>query len=287
MTPELWRALGTLVGPPTPAREPVARALELGPLPSPAEHTELFVLQLPPYASIYLGPEGMLGGEARDRVAGFWRAVGRTPPAEPDHLAVLLGLLAALAEEGGGAPRAPLVRHAAHALLAEHLMPWLPPYLLKVQEEGAPFYRAWAKLFVQALEGTTAGRAKEDGTEGVDPPEEGWDAHAPAPGADDALPDLLLSPARSGLILTRADLLRASRKRGLPLRIGERRFALEAMLGAAPDETLSWLVEEADAWAVRHRGWRHLDGPWARRWEDRARATRRLLAEVARGALAP
>ena len=47
---------------------------------------------------VYLGAEGMLGGAARDRVAGFWRALGLVPPAEPDHLAALLGLAAALAD---------------------------------------------------------------------------------------------------------------------------------------------------------------------------------------------
>jgi sulfite exporter TauE/SafE len=36
----------------------------------------------------------MLGGAARERVAGFWRAVGLVPPPEPDHLAALLGLAA-------------------------------------------------------------------------------------------------------------------------------------------------------------------------------------------------
>ena len=303
--PELWRALGALVGPPTPDREPLARALELGPLPSPAEFTELFVLQLPPYASIYLGPEGMLGGEARDRIAGFWRAVGRTPPAEPDHLAVLLGLVAALGEEGEGKAaatgsdaeadrrqgrsRAPLVRHAGQALLREHLIPWLPPYLLKVEQEGASFYRRWAELLLQALEEGVAGTEGDDGAAAAD------HAGAPEPGTEeptgsgpfDDLPDFLLTPARSGLILTRGDLLRSSRSRGLPLRIGERRFSLKAMLGAALDETLAWLGEEARAWEERHRRWAHLDGPWARRWEDRARMTRILLEEAAAGPSGP
>ena len=43
---------------------------------SDAEHTEVFVLNCPPYASVYLGPDGALGGEGADRAAGFWRASG-------------------------------------------------------------------------------------------------------------------------------------------------------------------------------------------------------------------
>jgi TorA maturation chaperone TorD len=60
------------------------------PGPQAHEHTEVFGLQLYPYASVYVGPEGMLGGEARDRIAGFWRVLRLTPATEPDHLATLL-----------------------------------------------------------------------------------------------------------------------------------------------------------------------------------------------------
>ena len=99
---ELFRALGSLVEPPTPAGQRVADLLDLGPLPGEAEYTELFLFQLTPYASVYLGPEGMLGGEARDRIAGFWRALQQEPPAEPDHLAVMLAFYARLTEEEAG-----------------------------------------------------------------------------------------------------------------------------------------------------------------------------------------
>ena len=95
---EIFRALGALLEPPSPGHERLAAALELGPLPPAADHTDLFDFQLYPYASVYLGAEGMLGGEARDRIAGFWRALGLTPPPEPDHLAVMLGLYAGLCE---------------------------------------------------------------------------------------------------------------------------------------------------------------------------------------------
>src|SRR5204863_6550834 len=95
---ELFRTLGVLLEPPVAAHRPLAELLDLGPPPSAAEHTDLFRFQLYPYASVYLGAEGMLGGEARDRIAGFWRALGLVPPAEPDELTVMLGFYAELAE---------------------------------------------------------------------------------------------------------------------------------------------------------------------------------------------
>src|SRR5690606_33712078 len=119
---ELLRALAHLAEPPGPAHGPLARALGLGDPPDAAAHADVFLFQLHPHASVHLGPEGMLGGEARARVAGFWGGVGREPPAEPDHLASLVALYAALAEEeaGASAAAAPLVGRARRALLAEH-----------------------------------------------------------------------------------------------------------------------------------------------------------------------
>ena len=68
------------------------------PAPTAAEHTGVFVLSAPPHAAIHLGGEGKLGGEGLDRVAGFWRAIGLTPPPDADQLGVLLMLYAELAD---------------------------------------------------------------------------------------------------------------------------------------------------------------------------------------------
>jgi TorA maturation chaperone TorD len=280
---DLWRALAVLVEPPTPDRSAVAEALNLGPLPDVADHTELFFFQLHPYASVYLGPEGMLGGEARDRIAGFWRAVGRTPPGEPDHLAYLLALYASLAEETGGAHDAPsrsaLALHAREALLREHLTCWLPPYLLKLEEVAGPFYRAWGALL---------GRILVEEARRFGPSDELPRHLAEAPGllddgGDDDLASRLLTPVRSGLVITRADLARAARDRGLPLRIGERRYALKEMLSAASEDALAWLTDEAREWADRHARWEEVGGASARFWRTRAEASVEALERLTRG----
>src|SRR5919202_3998337 len=131
---ELFRALAVLAEPPTSKAARVAEALELGELPTADEYTEAFVFQLYPYASVYLGSEGMIGGEARDRVAGFWRALGQTPPAEPDHLSVMLALYARLVELETGESdegRREVWRNGRRAFLWEHLLSWLFAYLTK------------------------------------------------------------------------------------------------------------------------------------------------------------
>lgn len=243
-TAELFRALGECLALPDSHLGPIAAALELGPLPSRAEHADLFTLQLVPYASVYLGNSGHIGGEARERIAGFWRALEADVPGEPDHLRELLALYAALMFESptSDANRARL-RHWRRALLGEHLLSWLPLYLLKLrQQTEAPFYRAWSELLESALE--------REAVHLKPPPIDSshWMKAVPPPTPLDVdeLVSLLLAPVRSGLILTRRDLVDAGRTLRVATRIGERRFMLEAMLRQRPREVLEWLMASLD-----------------------------------------
>jgi len=278
---ELVRALAALCEPPGPEHTRLARVLGLPGAPDPAEYTDLFVLQLCPYASVYVGADGMIGGEARDRVAGCWRALGYDPPAEPDHLAALLALYATLAEREGeeaDPARRVLRGQARRALLWEHLVCWLGPYLERVAELAPPFYRAWGALLSEVLsaEIRTAG------------PPDTLPAHLreappladPRQAGSGSFLASLLAPARSGLILTRTDLARAARTLGLGLRVGERRFVLAALLSQDPVSTLGWLSEEARAYASRHAGRAGIAPGIARYWAERAEATAALTDEL-------
>lgn len=278
---ELFRALAVLAEPPVAEAVRVADALELGPVPGAAEYTELFVFQLYPYASVYLGPEGMMGGEARDRIGGFWRALGETPPAEPDHLALMLALYARLVEMEEGASeeaRRESWSLARRAYLWEHLLSWLPVYLDKLTEIASPFYRGWGRLLAQALtnEAETVGRQSQL-------PLHLRDAHALFDPRRDGVEEFLqslLAPVRSGMILVRSDLTRAARELGLGLRLGERRFILKALFGQDAAGLLEWLAEEATRWQKRHG--LHLEtlGGVAAAWEERAETSAKLLREL-------
>jgi Nitrate reductase delta subunit len=250
---ELLRALAAYCD--APSRQ-VADALGL-PVPSPADEAELFSFQLYPYAAVYTGAEGMLGGEAQDRVAGFWRAAGVEPPPEPDHLAALLGLLATFAESDG--ERA---RHLRHALLWEHLLAWLPPWLARLDEVAPEAYRVWGSLLREAL----LAEAEELGPPAALP------LHLRVAPAPDGV-STLLAAATSGVLVTRSDLARAARELGLGLRQGERRYALDALLSQDGPRVVLWLAGEAERQADLHRSsppaWR----PVAEHWAARARAT--------------
>jgi TorA maturation chaperone TorD len=151
---DLFRALGALCETPHPAHARLAAALGLTGGPDAADHTDLFVLQLVPYASAYLSPEGMLGGETADRVAGFWRALRLSPPGEPDHLAALLGLYASLADherDEREPARVLMWRQARTALLWEHLLTWIPAYTAATMRVAGPFLASWARLLGAVL----------------------------------------------------------------------------------------------------------------------------------------
>ncbi len=278
---ELFRALAVLVEPPDRAGAArVAGALGLGEPPGVSEYTDVFVFRLYPYASVYVGAEGMLGGEARDRVAGFLAALGQEPPQEPDHLALMLGTYAWLAESEGAAvgARRDSLRRARRAFLWEHLLSWLPVYLDKLDGVAPPFYRRWGELLRAAL-----------------------DAEAESLGAPDALPlhlrevpaladpressadeflQSLLAPARTGVILLRDDITRAARDLGSGVRAGERLFALRSLMGQDAAGALRRLAAETDAWVGLHRRRVTAHGRVAEWWAARAASTAALLREL-------
>ena len=78
------RSLAVFAEAPSDEHTRIGAALGFDVVPSPAQYSDIFLFQLYPYGSVYLGPEGMMGGVARERIAGFWHAVGLTPPPEPE-----------------------------------------------------------------------------------------------------------------------------------------------------------------------------------------------------------
>ncbi len=278
---ELLRALGAALVTPPPANQEVTRALGL-PVLSGVDHTDAFVLTAPPHAAIHLGPEGKLGGEGLDRVAGFWRALGLVPPEDADHLGVLLMLYAELgeAEAAAGGERSRAQLHVARAaLLHEHLWSWTPGYLAAVRALDIPSVSAWAELTSETLLRESAE---------IDPPDLLPLALRTAPvgiqpsDSFEEVLDALVTPVRSGIILTQRDLGRAAAALGVGYRHGERRYALKAMLDQDKPATIRWLAGHARSWATHHRdanrGWSFDPSTW---WSSRAAATAGVLEMMA------
>jgi hypothetical protein len=281
--PDLFRALAVVSEGTSPGHRRVAASLGLPGDLDVASHTDLFCFQLPPYAAIHLGAEGMLGGEPAERVAGFWRALGLVPPAEPDHLAALLGLYADLTEaeeREGDAARCRLLGEARRALLWEHLLPWAPMYAqAAVRTAADPTYRTWAETLELAL----LAEAERSPWSGGPMPLHLREAPEPALPSDGGIDSFLagiLAPARSGMVITRHDLARAARQLGLGLRIGERRYVLSALVAQEPAAMFAWLADEARRSAEQLAGPLSALDPVAAFWKARAQRSESCLRQV-------
>jgi hypothetical protein len=279
---ELIRALGvaTVVAPPTGSA--LLDALGL-PTWSRPEHTRLFVLQAPPYASIHLGAEGKLGGDGAERIAGVWRALGLVPPADSDHLAAIFALYAHLGH-GAQLCRTAAARrrldHIRGVVLWEHLCSWLPGYLAALADD--PAAAAWV-----ALTGKVLAEEARRSTAALLLPAALREAPEPI-GIEIELHELLdalVAPLRVGFVLSHSDLAAAADRLRVGLRRGERRFALDAMLRQDPAATLDWLAGHARRWSRVHSG----EAQYARDtnlwWAGRSARTATTLEELARRAL--
>lgn len=280
---ELWRALACYAEPPGGRHGELARALELE-LPQAWQHTECFAFRFHPYASVYLSADGRLGGEERERIAGFWRALGRTPPGEPDFLPVMLAFHASLidaeAAASSNAKRAAW-RRARAAHFHQHLETWLPPLLWRMaQTEGSP-YAAWASLLAELLHAERL----DVGPAPALPRQLELAPMFSGAGVDlRQLLSALLAPARTGMIMLRDDLVSIARDLDLGTRAGERRFLLEALLAQDAAATLQRSSElardQADTWRrLGHQlGWQPMATWWAKRAENTARELSGLAA---------
>jgi len=288
VTPELVRALAALAEPPVPEHLPLIEALELEGVPTRSDYARVFLFNLYPYASVYVGSEGQMGGAARGRVAGFWSALGLPVPAEPDHLSALLSLWASLAEraaesQAADPARARLLAQAADACLTEHLAPWVFAFLHAVKACDVPFYVTWASLAEAVIEGALARVLASGGPSGL--PVHLHEAAEPlpdSPASGEEAFDALLAPVRSGMIVTREDLTKVARGLGLGMRVAERRYVLSGLLSQDPSGTLEGLAAHADAWrgAMRDQPWALVGEFWAGRAKHTATVLRSIAADV-------
>ena len=147
-----------------------------------------------------------------------------------------------------------------------------------------PSVSAWAELTLETL--------LQEATE-IDPPDVLPLAMRAAPAglqpsdSFDALLDAMVTPVRSGIILTRRDLGRTAAALGVGYRQGERRYTLKAMLEQDKPATVRWLACHARCWSKQHRaadcGWSCDPSGW---WSARAEAAAEVLdtmADIASG----
>ena len=171
------------------------------------------------------------------------------------------------------------ITHRRHALLWEHLWPWVPAYTSAVESLGLDGFTVWARLLRRALAADIA----HAGTVDEKPALALRDAPPPlhTPDSPPALLDAIVAPIRCGFIVTRHRLAVAADTIGVGYRLGERRFALKAMLEQDPAATLAWLADEANHWVGIHNNRTDTTSRW---WAARAACSARSLRDLVRTA---
>jgi TorA maturation chaperone TorD len=243
-------------------------------------YARLFLVEAPPYASLYLEAPPVIGGETSLAWQAFLALRGRPltsleRAASADHAGLYLRALAA-AERAQDVP----------ALLCEVLR-WLPQFLTAVQRnDEAGFYGRVATLTVLALQESAKSANPALFLPGASPPDP----------EDDSLRSLarwLATPVWSGWFLTKAHLRQLAAPFGAPLGMSEREHLLEQVFeGSALDERTSALLDallaEQQRWEESLNGWQVALGSWkegVRSW-DLALQRARILLSTMRSALA-
>ncbi len=252
---------------------------------APSDLYELFVKELPPFASIYLSTDGNIGGDTRFVIAGFYTALGIPVPSDPDHLASLLRLLsvilnkeAELASAGtdpSNEKRLASVSRARSVLVADHLATWLPAYLLRAEEVAPSALQGWVSCALDLLSVVTGG------SQGTVLPTEEHDNGNIASASSSEVINWITSPGCSGLIITPWDIRNLAESLGLAIRIGRKRFVLEELWAQAGQEVLVHLQSMAER-QMKLFDENCCDFPSLKTWSTRAARTVESLAAKAK-----
>lgn len=222
---ETFSLLSTIPGLPTPP--PVNDE-------SAATYHRLFRFNLFPLESVFLEANGQPGGAVTHKLAHFYAACNF--PTHNDRadllgheLALLAFLTAAEADaiEDGEVRMSELIAGMQQKFIEQHLMQWLPPFVVAMQRLGGEFYSAIAQLtwlmvanhkqapFQATQLDAAPAFLEEDGT-----------------GLKE-IADFLATPIKCGVWLGRDEISKLARSHDLPHGFGSRRQMLTNLLRAA------------------------------------------------------
>lgn len=213
------------------------------------DHTWLFEFNVYPYASIFLDSSAMLQSDWSHFVAGLYSHLGLELSSETyqaaDQLSTLFEAMALLSERRTQAHAEGLESlsyqrslHVERAFCFEHLLPWLPSFCHAVCRIHKSFYKGLCQ-FAQEITLTHAKDIIQLAHSLPDyeaPPQKiQLQATNSQPNSQDANTEIqkLLSPALSGMFLSREDLRLIARGLSLPYRFAERSFILKNLIEAA------------------------------------------------------
>jgi TorA maturation chaperone TorD len=290
LTPSLFAVVETIP-------ELAAAAYPYDPDEAAAAFYALLGMNILPYQSLFLDDTGLLSGAECDRVRQSYGEMGftvdeRNEPA--DHLGHELLALSHLclaeadAWEDGHMAMVGRIRVLATSFLNDHLLRWLPTFVIALGRQGSSFYAHLATLTLELAlaqwQPVAAMLPSAPTPEASPSPHERVARLLADPATDlDAIAGFLLTPVYSGLYLGRDDIIRLARTVDAPAGFGERRPMLRTLLQTAAtfdrwDALLTALTVLVDEFAA---GYDRFQGTPAAvlvtPWQERLAATRALV----------
>lgn len=209
-----------------------------------AAHYQLFVHNVYPYETIFLGDDGLLGGNISERVAAFYQRIGfhSNNSDNTDHLSTELSAMAYLcfaeldAIEDQVPHQAERLRQLQRRFLDEHLLRWLPAFVIAVEQQGKSVY---TDVVRQSFELVCTHRTQL-GDDLMAADEVFSLPQAPDLLANEktSLRDIahyLLTPAYTGFFVSFSDIKRLGTKFRAPHGFGKRHLMLTNLLRTASD----------------------------------------------------
>lgn len=269
-----------------------------------ASHVDLFQHNIFPYESFFLSGDGLLGGRGTAVVQQYYQQRGYSAASsgtEADHLGNQLGFLAFLTAAEADAWTDNLPHEAARLqtyqqqFLHSHLLRWVVPCLLAIQQQPDPFFAAVAQLTLDLLL-----QDYEDLVETACP--EFSEGAVPSPNFLPAKQNILanektgfkqiahhlVTPALSGIVLSRGIVAHLARQHNLPRGFGGREQMLLNLLRTAVQyDTLPPLLttfqETCQNWLSSYQKLANAylqTTPFICLWRERATATEQMVIEL-------
>jgi len=261
-----------------------------------SEHYQLFIHNVFPYETIFLGDDGLLGGTITEKVAAFYRRIGFQSASDEsaDHISSELEAMAYLcfAELDAVEDHIPHQIHRIHQLqrrlLDEHLLRWLPAFVIAVEQQTHTVY---TEIVRQSFDLVCKHRLQlgDDLMAATDT----FSLAEPFDLLDNektSLRDIaryLLTPAHTGFFLSIDDIRGIGAAFRVPHGFGKRQQILTNLLRTASDydvfpDVIQQFKQIAAGWQAQFSAMQALPTQIQRVWISRLEATDALLDQIER-----
>ena len=213
-------------------------------------YQELFGLQIFAFESAFLGTERLIGGEIADAVLHAYKRFGFAPQQQThhhDHVSFQMDALAYLCDaeahalEDDQKQATATVRQFQSSFLQDHLLRWLAPLAIAIQRHSSTLYPQLVDFTLALVDDHVDSLAGAQFAYELPPPPR---LLTQSETTVRDIVDVLLTPAYTGLVISRRDIQRLAHVRRLPSGFGERRLMMTNLIRAAARfDDLSQLID--------------------------------------------